>query len=128
MLHKKLHRFWSRFWMAWQSGGIWSALSVGWRDIATTANDRLRPLSSKISSHGYQLIYFLYYGLVFGRPVLGEKRISSIVHSLERRQNRGDIPVAKGIWDRQYLDKTWACLSNYEEVSHYSVIAGYIQY
>src|SRR5207237_400744 len=80
MLHKKLHRFWSRFWMAWQSGGIWSALSVGWRDIATTANDRLRPLSSKISSHGYQLIYFLYYGLVFGRPVLGEKRISYIVH------------------------------------------------
>src|SRR6266487_5146131 len=128
MLPKKLQHFWIRFWSAWQSGGIWSALSVGWRDLATTTSNRLRPLSNKISSQGYRLIYFLYYGLVFSRPVLGERRISSIVHSLERRHNRGDHPVAKEIWNLQYFDKRWDCLSNDGEVSRYSVIMGYIQY
>src|SRR6266699_5868480 len=128
MLPKKLQHFWIRFWRAWQSGGVWSALSVGWRDLATTMSYRLRPLSNIISSQIYQLIYFLYYSLVFGRHLLGDQRISSIIHALERRQNKGDISVGKEDWELQYLGKMWNYLSNCKEVSHYSVIVGYIQY
>jgi len=79
-------------------------------------------------SHIYQLTCFLYYSLVFGQHGFGEKSISSLVHALEKRQNTGDLPVEKEIWDLQYTNKRWNYLSGYEEASHYSVIVGYIQY
>ena len=128
MLHIKLRRFWSHFWGAWQSGGVWSAMAVGRQDLLTATRNRLRPLVHTIFFHMSQLIYFFYYRLVFGRSVLGEKKLSSLVHSLEKRQRKEDIPESKEVWDFQYLNKMWDYLSNNEEVSRYSVIIGYIQH
>jgi len=90
--------------------------------------NRIRLYIYKISSPIYPLIYSLYYSLVFGRAVWGEKRISTMVHALEKRQKKGDIPESKEVWDTQYLNKKWDYLCNHEEVSRYSVIVGYIQY
>ena len=127
MLLTKLPHFWSRCWKAWQSGGVWSAWSVGWRDLSTATRNRIRPHLYKIFSIN-RLIYSLYYRLVFGRPILGEKRISAIVHAFEKRQKKDDIPELKEVWDSQYLNEEWDYLCNREEVSRYSVIVGYIQY
>jgi 2-polyprenyl-3-methyl-5-hydroxy-6-metoxy-1,4-benzoquinol methylase len=74
------------------------------------------------------MIYVSYYGLVFGRPVVGEKRLAALVHALEKPQRLEDIPESKDVWELQYRNKTWDYLANNEEVSRYSVIIGYIQH
>ena len=128
MLFTKLQHFWSRCWETWQSNGAWSAWSVGWRELSTATGKWTRSCFYKISSPIYRLICSLYYNLIFGRSVLGEKSLAAIVHALERRQQKGDIPVLKEVWDTQYIDATWDYLSNHDEVSRYSVIVGYIQH
>ena len=37
-------------------------------------------------------------------------------------------PVVSQVWDAEYLNKKWDCLSGIDELAHYSVIAGYIDY
>src|SRR5215467_2451139 len=128
MLRLKLRHFCRRCWEAWQSDGVWSAATIAWRGLSTAMGNWLRLLPTKLGAHLSQFIYVVYYGWVFGRPVVGEKRISRLVRALERRQQKEDIPEDKEVWESQYRSMFWDYLSNQEEVSRYSVIIGYIQY
>jgi 2-polyprenyl-3-methyl-5-hydroxy-6-metoxy-1,4-benzoquinol methylase len=46
--------------------------------------------------------------------------------ALERPQGRGDAPVCREIWESQYRDGQWTFLQELEQMTRYSVIAGYI--
>src|SRR5215467_4106083 len=128
MLRLKLRHFCRRCWEAWQSDGVWSAATIAWRGLSTAMGNWLRLLPTKLGAHLSQFIYVVYYGWVFGRPVVGEKRISRLVRALERRQQKEDIPEDKEVWESQYRSMFWDYLSNQEEVSRYGVMVGYIQY
>ncbi|HWO43481.1 MAG TPA: class I SAM-dependent methyltransferase [Candidatus Eisenbacteria bacterium] len=45
----------------------------------------------------------------------------------ERRQCRGDIPLAPEVWETQYRQGLWRCLSGLDELARYGVIAGYLR-
>jgi len=122
MFRLKLRHFCNRLWVAWQSGGFRMAVTVGRHDLLTTSRNRLKPRIRRV----FRAVYVSYYRLLFGRPIVG--RLSALVHALERRQRREDIPESKEVWDFQYRNKRWDYLANDEEVSRYSVIRGYIQH
>jgi 2-polyprenyl-3-methyl-5-hydroxy-6-metoxy-1,4-benzoquinol methylase len=113
-------RVWSRFWELWQLegvGGVWRA-----------TKNRLRLLSQHLGSPLYQVLYFVYYQVVFGRSVVGEEPLAALVHAFEHQRDKGDIPQSKARWESQYLSTRWDYMANREEVSRYSVLVGYIQY
>ena len=68
-----------------------------------------------------------YYRFLFGRDLPLAVEVRAKIAALEKQQRRGDIPIAKEVWEAQYAGAKWAYLADLEEQTRYDVIAGYIQ-
>jgi SAM-dependent methyltransferase len=76
----------------------------------------------------YKLGYRFFYRYLFGSRVPGVEFAASAVREWEQRQGKGDIPMAKPLWESQYRHGFWNYLSDADEVPRYSVLAGYLSY
>ena len=91
---------------------------------------KIRRLSStgrkSISAHVHRLFDHAYYRHVFGLTVPGAPNLTRKLAGWERRQGRGDVPVPPDIWESQYRDGRWVYLNGLQQMTRYSVIAGYL--
>ena len=91
---------------------------------------KIRRLSStgrkSISAHVHRLFDHAYYRHVFGLTVPGAPNLTRKLAGWERRQGRGDVPVPPDIWESQYRDGRWIYLNGLQQMTRYSVIAGYL--
>lgn len=69
-----------------------------------------------------------YYRYVFGRPVPFASHLSERFLAWEKRRSKGDVPVSKEVWERQYTRGNWSVLAQLDELSRYMVLVGYLQY
>lgn len=74
-----------------------------------------------------RLVDKVYYRILFGVKIPGAPGLTRKLSALENQQGRGDVPVPPKIWDSQYRDGHWTFLQDLEQMTRYSVIAGYIQ-
>jgi 2-polyprenyl-3-methyl-5-hydroxy-6-metoxy-1,4-benzoquinol methylase len=68
-----------------------------------------------------------YYRVLFGVKIPHAPRLTRKIAALENQQGRGDVPVPTKIWDSEYRGGHWAFLQELDQMTRYSVIAGYIQ-
>jgi SAM-dependent methyltransferase len=92
---------------------------------------KLRHVSSrsrrKLRSGVRRLVDKAYYRVLFGVKIPGAPGLTRKLSALENQQGRGDVPAPSEIWDLQYRDGHWAFLQDLDQMTRYSVIAGYIQ-
>jgi SAM-dependent methyltransferase len=69
-----------------------------------------------------------YYRLFFGHRIPWHDRFSRVVSEWEASRQKGDVPRDRESWDAQYANGTWGVLSEFEEISRYAVIVGYLNY
>ena len=92
---------------------------------------KLRRVSSrnrrKLRAGVRRLFDKAYDRILFGVKIPHAPRLTRKLAAWEDRQGRGDVPVPIKIWDAEYREGSWAFLQELEQVTRYSVIAGYIQ-
>ena len=95
-------------------------------DLAT----KIRRLSSngrkRLGGRFHRLLDHAYYRHLFGLTVPGAPNLTRKLAGWERRQGRGDVPVSPDIWESQYRDGRWVYLNGLQQMTRYSVIAGYL--
>lgn len=76
----------------------------------------------------FKLVYILYYRFLYGRrfPLAG--RLERRVRDWEHRTGRGDAPVSRETWEKQYQAGQWEFMRAVDELARYSVIAGYVHH
>jgi SAM-dependent methyltransferase len=90
--------------------------------ILRVSNRRRKKLSAGVR----RFVDKAYYRALFGLKIPHLPALTRKLAALERPQGRGDAPVAQEIWESQYRDGHWAFLQDIEQMTRYSVIAGYI--
>ncbi|HEY2922456.1 MAG TPA: class I SAM-dependent methyltransferase [Candidatus Binatia bacterium] len=80
----------------------------------------------KLGAGVRRLVDRAYYRTLFGLKITHAPALTRKLAALERQQGRGDAPVPREIWEAQYHDGQWAFLEELEQVTRYSIIAGYI--
>jgi SAM-dependent methyltransferase len=92
---------------------------------------KIRRVSNKgrkrLGDRLHRLLDHAYYRHVFGLTVPGAPNLTRKLAGLERRQGRGDVPVPPDTWESQYRDGRWVYLNGLQQMTRYSVIAGYLQ-
>ncbi len=76
----------------------------------------------------FQVTQEVFYQLFYGRNDRLARKFESIVAAWETRRRRSDVPVSSTIWETEYSGEKWNFLESINELSRYSVIAGYISY
>jgi 2-polyprenyl-3-methyl-5-hydroxy-6-metoxy-1,4-benzoquinol methylase len=69
----------------------------------------------------------VYYQLLFGLKIPLVPGLSPKLTALAMHQGRGDAPVPGEIWEAQYRSGDWSFLRELDQMTRYSVIAGYVQ-
>jgi SAM-dependent methyltransferase len=96
-------------------------------DLATkilrVSNRRRKRLSAGVR----RLVDKAYYRTLFGLKIPHLPALTRKLAALETPQGRGDAPVSREIWESQYRDGHWTFLEELEQMTRYSVIAGYLQ-
>ena len=72
--------------------------------------------------------YTLFYQYLFGRETSISRQLTKLVHYLEVRQQRSDVPMARDIWETQYQSGRWDYMAEMEELARYSPIISYMAY
>jgi 2-polyprenyl-3-methyl-5-hydroxy-6-metoxy-1,4-benzoquinol methylase len=90
--------------------------------ILRVSNRRRKRLSAGVR----RLVDKAYYRALFGLKIPHAPVLTRMLAALEKPQGRGDAPVSREIWESQYRDGRWTFLQELEQVTRYSVIAGYI--
>lgn len=92
---------------------------------------KIRQVSSngrkRLGGRVHRLLDHAYYRYVFGLTVPGAANFTRKLAGWERRKGRGDVPVPPDTWESQYRDGRWAYLKGVQQMTRYSVIAGYLQ-
>jgi SAM-dependent methyltransferase len=81
-----------------------------------------------LGDRAFVLVRKAYYRFVFGHRVRWYDRFSRVIFEWETAHQKGDVPRERESWDAQYAAGTWQFLSNFEEISRYAVVVGYINY
>ena len=66
-------------------------------------------LKKIIAIRTYRLSYVVFYHMVFGKRLPFAEKLATVVSAYEKRLKRGDIPVAREVWESISLDDgiTW---------------------
>lgn len=81
-----------------------------------------------LGRRAFKPVYILYYRFLFGRRFPFSQRLAERVLAWESATDRGDVPVAKQVWEEQYRSGQWQLLRRLDELARYSVIAGYLHH
>ena len=81
-----------------------------------------------LGRRAFKPVYIVYYRFLFGRRFPFSQRLAKRVLAWESATDRGDVPVAKQVWEEQYRSGQWQLLRRLEELARYSVIAGYLHH
>ncbi len=81
----------------------------------------------RLGDRVHRLFDHAYYRHLFGLTIPGAAKLTRKLAGWERRQGRGDVPVPPDAWESQYREGRWAYLQGLQQVTRYSVIAGYLQ-
>jgi 2-polyprenyl-3-methyl-5-hydroxy-6-metoxy-1,4-benzoquinol methylase len=90
--------------------------------ILRVSNRRRKKLSAGVR----RFVDKAYYRALFGLKIPHLPALTRKLAALERPQGRGDAPVSREIWESQYRAGQWTFLQELEQMTRYSVIAGYI--
>ena len=82
---------------------------------------------AKVRARVHRVLNKAYYRALFGTRIPGAPGLTRKLAEMERREGRGDTPVAQEIWESQYRAGTWSYLRDLDQTTRYSVIAGFIQ-
>ena len=85
-------------------------------------------LKKIIAIRTYRLLYVVFYQMVFGKRLPFAEKLATVVSAYEKRLKRGDIPVAREVWESQYLAGRWDYMAQVDELARYSTIVGFVQY
>jgi 2-polyprenyl-6-hydroxyphenyl methylase/3-demethylubiquinone-9 3-methyltransferase len=85
-------------------------------------------LKKIIAIRTYRLLYVVFYQMIFGKRMPFAEKLATVVCSYEKRQKRGDIPVAREVWEAQYLAGRWDYMEQVDELARYSMVIGFLQY
>jgi SAM-dependent methyltransferase len=91
--------------------------------ILRVSNRRRKRLNAGLRG----LVDKAYYRTLFGLKIPYLPGLTRKIAALERPHGRGDAPVSREIWESQYRDGRWIFLQELDQMTRYSVIAGYIQ-
>ena len=69
----------------------------------------------------------IYYQAFFGLEIPFAPRLTEKLTALALYQGRGDAPVPAETWEAQYRSGQWSFLQELDQMTRYSVIAGYVQ-
>lgn len=75
-----------------------------------------------------KFIHTTYYSSLFGRHFPLQRIVSRAFHAWEKQWRRGDLPVAREVWESEYSNDHWKFMRGLEELPRYSIIAGYFRY
>lgn len=89
---------------------------------------RLRSLLKKLVHRLFQLFHKSFYSFIFGRSIPGSVMLERLANAWERRERRGDIPVAAETWNSEYQTGRWTFMEDLDELARYMVLAGYLIY
>jgi 2-polyprenyl-3-methyl-5-hydroxy-6-metoxy-1,4-benzoquinol methylase len=89
-----------------------------------------RPLAlrRKASSATLRVLRALFYTLAFGRRLPGVERLTRFVAEWEAREGFAERALARDVWETEYRDGRWNFLARLDQLSHYSVLVGYVEY
>ena len=82
----------------------------------------------KLSHLSWKLLYLFHYRFLFGRAYPGSARIARGLRALEQRTGRGDVPVSREEWERQYAGGGWEFLRGTDELARYGVLVAYLHH
>ena len=85
-------------------------------------------LKKIIALRTYRLLYVVFYQMIFGKRMPFAEKLATAVRAYEKRQKRGDIPVAREVWESQYLAGRWDYMEQVDELARYSMVIGFLQY
>lgn len=88
----------------------------------------LSVLSGKLSHLSWKLLYLFHYRFLFGRSYPGSARVAHGLREWERRTGRGDVPVSREEWERQYAAGGWEFLRGTDELARYGVLIAYLHH
>lgn len=75
----------------------------------------------------FKPLYFLYYGLLYGRSYPFAARLERRVRAWERATGRGDAPAPREDWDDQYAAGRWDVMHEPDELPRYRAVAGFLR-
>lgn len=81
----------------------------------------------RLGTQVHQFLDKVYYRALFGLHIPCAPGLTRKLAAMEMRQGRGDAPVPREVWESQYRAGAWSYLWELEQMTRYSVIAGYIQ-
>ena len=82
--------------------------------------------TGKLSHLFWKLIYLVHYRFLYGRRYPGAERIARGLRAWEQRTGRGDVPVSRQEWERQYREGGWEFLRGTDELARYGVLTAYL--
>jgi SAM-dependent methyltransferase len=75
----------------------------------------------------FRTLLEIYYRALFGRRFPGSEPLARWLRSVERRSGRGDLPLPRGAWEKQYRDGVWSYLDEAGELARYGVVAAAVR-
>jgi hypothetical protein len=81
----------------------------------------------RLGTQLWQLVDIAYYRAFFGLHIPFAPGLTHKLATLEPRQDRGDVSVPRQVWESQYRAGAWSYLRELDQMTRYSVIAGFIQ-
>jgi 2-polyprenyl-3-methyl-5-hydroxy-6-metoxy-1,4-benzoquinol methylase len=85
-------------------------------------------LSGKLSHISWKLLYLVHYRFLFGRAYPGSAWVARGLREWEWRTGRGDVPVPREEWERQYAGGGWEFLRGTDELARYGVLTAYLHH
>ena len=95
----------------------------------------IAPKIVRVSCRGFKMLSApvqrifdrVYYQVLFGLQIPYAPELSQKLAALAMEQGRGDAPVPGEVWEAQYRRDQWSFLRGLDQMTRYSVIAGYVQ-
>jgi SAM-dependent methyltransferase len=104
---------------------------LAWSMPSSDIAAKIRRLSSRsrkiLSALMHQVFDKAYYQFLFGVQIPYAPSLNRKLASLASRRLGGDTPMPREVWESQYRDGDWGYLQGLDELTRYTVIAGYIQ-
>lgn len=72
-------------------------------------------------------LYYLYYGLLYGRGLPGTNWLAGVVKPWEARHGRRDIPQSRAVWEEEYGRGDWSFLGDPGEAARYDWLVEHVQ-
>ncbi len=88
---------------------------------------QLDPMIAPMKARVRNLLRASYYSMAFGRSRILGNALGAVVRRQEESMGCGDVPMAAGVWDKDYSGGRWKYLEGMEQVARYGVISGYIR-